>query len=176
MGLDIAKERFEKLYRREADAIFRFCLFRTSDRESALDLTQDAFVRFWEAHFKGEDGHIKNERAFLFTIARNLVIDWYRKKKALSLEALMEESEGGGGAEVLLKFGGLGETESALEARWLLEKISELEPIYQQAVYLRFVEDLRPQEIATILGQTENVVSVRISRGLKKLKELGGYG
>jgi len=79
---------FGEVYSRESDAIFRFCLLRTSDREVALDFTQDTFMRFWNSLVLEKE--IKNHRTFLFTIARNVVIDWYRKKKAFSLETLME--------------------------------------------------------------------------------------
>src|SRR3954470_8519467 len=79
---------FGEIYSRESDAIFRFCLLRTSDRDMALDFTQDTFMRFWNTLLTDKD--IKNSRTFLFTIARNIIIDWYRKKKSLSLDALLE--------------------------------------------------------------------------------------
>ncbi len=60
------------------------------------------------------------------------------------------------------------------EARHLIGKINEIDPIYQHAVYLRFVEDLKPKEIAEILGESANVVSVHINRGLKQLRAIGG--
>ena len=40
---------FLGIYNNESDAIFRFCLIRTSDREVALDMTQDTFMRFWRS-------------------------------------------------------------------------------------------------------------------------------
>src|SRR3990167_5856074 len=86
-------EVFGEVYEKEADAIFRFCLLRTSDREIALDFTQDTFMRFWNSLVLEKD--IKNHRTFLFTIARNIIIDWYRKKKSFSLETLMENATEG---------------------------------------------------------------------------------
>jgi RNA polymerase sigma factor (sigma-70 family) len=168
-----AKKRVEKLfgeiYSGESDAIFRFCLLRTSDREVALDFTQDTFMRFWNSLVSGKD--IKNHRTFLFTIARNLVIDWYRKKKAISLETLMENASEGRGtlsSSMVAK----DDVEMEVEAEFLIRKIRELPEPYGNAVYLRCVEELKPREISEILGESANVISVRISRGLEQLRNL----
>src|SRR3989344_5545282 len=158
---------FKEIYDRESDAVFRFCLMRTSDRELALDFTQDTFMRFWCA-LQG-DKKIKNSRTFLFTIARNIVIDWYRKKKSLSLEALMEATADGKSS-----FNAIARenVETEAEAKYLIRKIELLDEPYQHAVYLRCVEELKPREIAQILGESANVISVRISRGLEQFRNL----
>lgn len=166
------KQQFLELYNRESDAIFRFCLLRTSDSEKAVDLTQDTFMRFWDVMSKGEEA-ITHERALLFKIARNLIIDWYRKKKSVSLDSFLENEDGS--IDSLLIDKDTTNLEMSGEARFVLEKISELEPMYQQVVYMRFVEDMKPKEISEILGESVNVVSVRITRGIEKLREITGY-
>lgn len=158
---------FGEIYSREADAIFRFCLLRTSDREMALDFTQDTFMRFWNSLSVEKD--IKNHRTFLFTIARNLIIDWYRKKKAFSLETLMENAADGRSSFQLVANDNV---ETEVEAGMLIEKIRQLPEPYSNAVYLRCVEELKPREISEILGESANVISVRISRGLEQLRQL----
>jgi RNA polymerase sigma-70 factor, ECF subfamily len=162
------QKRFAEVYSKEADAVFRFCLLRTSDREMALDFTQDTFMRFWNALQTGKK--INNCRTFLFTIARNIVIDWYRKKKSVSLDSILE----GAGAVDKSSFTAVAreDVEIEAEAEFLIRKIGELEEPYQHAVYLRCVEELKPREIAEILGESANVVSVRISRGLGQLRNL----
>ncbi len=157
---------FKEVYDAESDAVFRFCLTRTSDRELALDFTQDTFMRFWDSLCQKKD--IKNCRAFLFAVARNLVIDWYRKKKSLSLEAILGEDNPG--KELILSVDSVAEIES--EAKQLIEKINSLDEPYRDAVYLRCVEELKPREIAKIIGESANVVSVRINRGLKELRSM----
>ncbi len=176
MRTEVAKNQFIALYNAEADAVFRYCFVRTSNREVALDLTQDTFIRFWDSLSRDESRHsaIKNERAFLFTIARNLIIDWYRKKKTVSLEMLTEGSDESS-AGMQFSESSKEEIERLGEGRHLIEKIKEIDPIYQHAVYLRFVEDLKPKEIADILGETANVISVHINRGLKQLRYIAGY-
>jgi DNA-directed RNA polymerase specialized sigma24 family protein len=64
-------------------------VLKVSSREIAQDLTQEVFMRFWQTLRDGEKAY--NERALLYTIARHLVIDWYRKKKESSLDALDEQ-------------------------------------------------------------------------------------
>lgn len=158
---------FGEIYHRESDAIFRFCLLRTSDREMALDFTQDTFMRFWNSLMLEKD--IKNHRTFLFTIARNLIIDWYRKKKAFSLETMMENAAEGRSSFQLVAPENV---ETEVEAGMLIDKIRELPEPYSNAVYLRCVEELKPREISLILGESANVISVRISRGLEQLRQL----
>jgi RNA polymerase sigma factor (sigma-70 family) len=158
---------FGEIYSRESDAIFRFCLLRTSDREVALDFTQDTFMRFWNSLVLEKD--IKNHRTFLFTIARNIIIDWYRKKKAFSLETMMENAADGRASFQLVAPDNV---ETEVEAGFLVEKIRELPEPYSNAVYLRCVEELKPREISEILGESANVISVRISRGLEQLRQL----
>ena len=159
---------FGEIYSRESDAIFRFCLLRTSDRDVALDFTQDTFLRFWNCLVSEKD--IKNPRTFLFTIARNIIIDWYRKKKAYSLETIIDNAKEGIGAGITLKANDDVETE--VEAEYLIRKIRSLPEPYSNAVYLRCVEELKPREISEILGESANVISVRISRGLDQLRKL----
>ena len=56
---------FREIYSQESDAIFRFCLMRTSDREMALDFTQDTFMRFWNSFVLGKDIKNPNKMACL---------------------------------------------------------------------------------------------------------------
>jgi RNA polymerase sigma-70 factor, ECF subfamily len=158
---------FGEVYEKESDAIFRFCLLRTSDREMALDFTQDTFMRFWNSLLLEKD--IKNHRTFLFTIARNIIIDWYRKKKPFSLETMMENASEGRSSFALVA---LDNVETSAEADFLIRKIRELPEPYSNAVYLRCVEELKPREISEILGESANVISVRISRGLEQLRNM----
>ncbi len=171
MDKDTLKKRFIGIYEAQSDAIFRYCFFRISDRESAMDLTQETFTKFWDYLASGKE--ISNDRAFVFMIARNLVIDLYRKKKSVSLDAILEEDED----KMFMADENKTKEDSEMssEARFVMDKISLLPPNAQQMIYLRFVEGLNPKEIGEILGVTSNVVSVRVIRALDKLRELTGY-
>jgi RNA polymerase sigma-70 factor (ECF subfamily) len=158
---------FENIYAENADGLFRFVLYRVSDKEQAIDIVEDTFLRFWQTLQKEA---VEQPRALIYRIARHLVIDWYRKKKSVPLQSFKDESSGE--AEVFLDMfaGEMVGAETLLEAKLAIEKISSLEPIYREAVYLRFVEELTPKEIAVILGESPNTISVRINRGLRLLK------
>ena len=67
--------------------------------------------------------------------------------------------------------GGLDELTFTLDAEKALELIEELPVVYREVIILRYVDGLGPKEISELIEETENVVSVRIHRGLKFLKE-----
>ena len=171
MEIDLTKK-FESVYAIESDAIFRFCVLRVSNREIALDIAQETFLRFWQSLQKDKD--ILSNRAYLFTIAHRLIIDWYRKKKSLSLDKMID-NEDGADYEVEDQMSTEEKLESGAEGRFLIEKINELEPSYRHPLYLRYVEDLSPCEISEIMGISVNAASVRINRGLMELRKITGY-
>lgn len=158
------KADFEKLFEEYSDVIFRFCLYKTSDRQTAHDLTQDTFLRLWKAMNSGGQA-IEKPKQYLYQIARNLVIDHYKKTKSVSLDALQEE--------------GYDPQETSVSSADLLAEISllkkaieDLEADYREVIYMRFVEGLGIEEIAETLNISTNLVSVRINRGRKKLQAL----
>lgn len=161
---------FKKIYEEHSDSIFRFCLVRVSNREQALDITQETFLRLWKNLLSNEK--ILNSRAFLFTIAKRLIIDWYRKKKSISLDGILNDDENSFDISDE-KDKNIIEIET--EGRFIIEKIGELSESYRDAVYFRFIEDLSPEEIGKILGISANAASVRINRGLEELREKTGY-
>jgi RNA polymerase sigma-70 factor (ECF subfamily) len=163
--MDQAKERFLQAYMLNADAIFRFCFFRLSDRELAKETAQEAFMRTWQYLVGG--GQIHNLRAFLYKAASNLVIDQYRKRRPQdSLEALQEAS----GFEPAAKPGV--DWINRLDGAEAIALLKQLPEPYGQALYLRYVDELSLAEIAKIVQQNENTIAVRIHRGLAKLKKL----
>ncbi|OHB05261.1 MAG: hypothetical protein A3B22_03195 [Candidatus Zambryskibacteria bacterium RIFCSPLOWO2_01_FULL_47_33] len=170
MPIDDDKKRFTDIYNRESDSLFRFCLLRVSDREKALDLTQEAFSRLWSSIVSGKK--VNNPRALLYTVTRNLIIDWYRRIKSVSLEGLSKEDEDRE-FDVPDEKATL-EIELNADSKRVLSMLEKLEPRYKEVVYLRYVSDLSPKDIAKVMDLNANTVSVRISRGIKALKRLMG--
>jgi len=162
-------EIFKEIYEKESDAIFRFVLIKVSNRDQALDITQDTFMRLWKSMSLGKD--ISNYKSFIFTICRNLIIDWYRKKKSLSLDAMSENYK----TFDIIDKSSINNLEINFEGKNILEKIGELNETYQTPLYLKFVEDLPIKEIGEIIGISENAVSVRINRGIEELRNKMGY-
>ncbi len=156
------KEHFLEVYGQYADDIFRFCLMKVSRRTVAEDLTQEVFMRFWQQQREGV--LIGNERALLYKMARNLVIDWYRKKKEQSLDVLQEEG---------FEFANEDHRsiEQNAEIREALDIVHGLDEPSREALLLRFVDGFSPREIAALSGESANAVSVRINRAIKKVQE-----
>ncbi len=157
------ERKFLQMYENHGDAIFRHCYFRLFDRDQARDLTQETFAKTWSYMVNG--GDIKNDKAFLYKVATNLIINFAQRKKDISLDSLQEQGfdPGVDTRESLQNF---------LAGKEALKQINELDDKYSQAIVMRYVEDLSIKEIAEIIGESENVVSVRLNRGLKKLKEI----
>lgn len=157
------KDQFLENYDLYSDAIFRYCLFQTSNREVALDLTQDTFMKAWEYMAKGNT--IDHMRAFLYRIAGNLVIDYRRKKKSSSLDSMTEAGFDIGTDET-------GRLATIHDGKQILELVNNIDEKYRDVIIMRYVDDLSIKEIAYVTGESENNISVRIHRGLEKVRAL----
>ncbi len=151
---------FMDAYEQHADAIFRHYYFRVYSREKAQDLVQEVFMRVWDYVREGHE--VRNIRAFLYKLANNVIIDEVRKKQPGSLEALREK-----GWEPPASGRNMEEILAGEEANDLLQ---QLEPSYCQVLTMRYIDDLAPREIAEILEETPDAVSVRIHRALEKVR------
>ena len=163
------EEEFSKTYDELSDAIFRHCFLKLSDRDLAKDITQDTFKKTWSYLVDGKK--IENMRAFLYKTAGNLVIDEYRKKKPLPLDKLMDEDEISLD-KLNLSVDYRGQIESTIEVRRISEIIQNLDPKYKEAVIMRHIDGFSVKEIAQILEDTENNVSVKIHRGLSQIRKI----
>lgn len=162
---DIEKT-FVDTYNTHSDQIFRFIFFKLNDREKALDFTQETFMKTWV--YISKNGEIENTQAFLYKVAGNLVIDEYRKKGRVNVKSLDELAEDGfepseGGEDTLI---------DKIDQKQALLLIKRLPEVYSEVLFMRYVEELGISEIAKLTGQSVNVISVRINRGIKKLKEI----
>lgn len=163
---------FEAAFNAYNDELFRHASMRLRDRERALELTQECFIKALQYAQRGNT--IDELRPFLYRTLRNLLIDEYRKKKPLSLEALTEGDDSPD-IESIMPTDDSNTLERAVErfdGVAVLNALQELPELYREAVSLRFVEGLSPQEIGKIVGESESTVSVRVHRGLKKLKAI----
>ena len=152
---------FIAIYSLYQEDIFRFCFWKSHDREIGQDLMQETFLRYW--HCLEDKKKILNTRAFLYRIARNLIIDRFRRKKEESLDQLLE-------AGFEPSEDPWHHTYSHLDAERPLQKLSAMPNPYKQVLQQRFLHGLSPSEIAKVTGESANTVSVRIFRGLKDLR------
>src|SRR5262245_54927661 len=155
---------FRTLYDRYAEAIHRFHLGRTRERETALDLTAETFAQAWLSRERFRDLAGGSAAPWLFGIARNVLLVSVRKRR---LEASARERLG--------VLAGEDRPEAPPEPSevWLDgldDAIAELPTDVQQALGLRVVHDLSYAELAETLGTTPGAARVRVHRGLTALR------
>ncbi len=155
---------FLEAYEEHADALFRHCLLRVRDREIAKDIVQEAYSKTWV--YMSEGKKIEYLRAFLYRVSNNLIIDWARKKKASSLDTMMEDDGFEPADDTIRDFA------DVPAAREALKLLGELDEMYRSVITMRYLDEMSPREIAEALGVSENVVSVRIHRGIEKLSKI----
>src|SRR3989338_8867041 len=160
---------FIKAYDLYVDQMYLFIYFKVGNREEAEDLCSSVFLKTWNYILENSLRDHKTLKALLYKIARNLIIDHYRKNKDRENISL----DGDNGIEVI------DEKQSAARAMELktdllvLEtKLPELKDEYREVIILRFVNELSIKEVAEILDKPKGNTRVLIFRALKALKEL----
>jgi RNA polymerase sigma-70 factor, ECF subfamily len=166
-----APEAFAPLYERYADPIYRYCYRRLRDPDHAADLTSQIFLRAlsalprFDARLDPEGGG--TFRAWLYTIARRLVVDaWRRERPALSFEAA--------GLTDQVIDGGRGPEEHAIagdELAALDRALAQLTEPQRQIVELRLA-GLRGPEIGRVLGMKPQAVKSAHFRAFYRLRAL----
>src|SRR3989338_4494999 len=157
-------EAFGILYDYYLPKIYRFVLFKVSHKQQAEYITQHAFMKAWEnmGGYKPQ-GHPFG--SWLYRIARNSVIDYYRKNEfSVDIEAVSPEALG-------IDNSLIAKLEVKLEWEKILNAIGGLTEVEQDVLIMRFVEDLPHGEVARAVDKSENAVKVIQHRALKKLKE-----
>ena len=149
--------------------LFRYLMYVTGDKARAEDFFQETWIRVLERGHQ-YDGKSKFE-AWLFAIARHLVIDWQRTKKAQSLDALTDP-----GQENPLQIAN--EIEPSPLHQVLAQETEEnvqsslqiIPAIYREVLVLRFQEELQIEEMAGVLSIPVSTVKSRLYRGLDALR------
>ncbi|MBI2268355.1 MAG: RNA polymerase sigma factor [Candidatus Blackburnbacteria bacterium] len=162
------KNAFGKLYNLYFKKIYRYVYYSIYGHELSEDITQNTFLKAWKSlpSFTVEKGTFQ---AYIFMIARNLVTDYQRKRKEISLEVIEDTT---------FSEEDLAEQISREQNKDMVQNVlSGLNGFEKQIVILRFFEELSFSEIARVIGKKEGALRVQIHRILKKLAErLKDYG
>lgn len=146
MSLEL-KEQYEKIY--------TFCYFKVKNRDLAEDITQETFLKYFETTDYFEKG---KKLAFLYTIARNLCTDHFRKNRPTeNIDDLFE-----------LPDENTDDIETAMAVRTAVSKLSKEE---QEIVLLRFTNELSINEITKYFGISRFALYRKIGAIEKKLKQ-----
>lgn len=163
------EERFLKAFEEYNDALFRHAFLRISDRERAIDIVHDTYTKVWSYVRSGHE--IETFRPFLYKVLNNLIIDEYRKAKESSLDALLEIDGVDEGSFDDLTSNTVESLAATIDGKQAFGILEELPDVYREVLILRFVDGLGPKEISNFIEESENVVSVRLHRGLKMLRD-----
>jgi len=159
------ESKFSQIYDQFIKKIYRFVYLKVNSQETAEDLTSRVFMKGWEV-FKSDQDKIKNPKAFLYQIARNMVIDHYREKgrnNVISAEFAPQIADPR--TNMLEK--------AVINAE--LEKVklalNDLSDDYQNVVIWHYLDDLSIREVARLLDRSEDATRVLLHRALNSLKE-----
>jgi RNA polymerase sigma-70 factor (ECF subfamily) len=157
---------FSTIYQEYYSPVFKYLYYRTQNKELSEDLAQDVFVKTLASvsTFQITD---KSPLAYLYTIARNTLIDWRRKKKTISLSD-----------EELIDV--VSENEPSPEDAFIVatnkdlvrECLAQLNDDQREIVSLKFLDELSNKEIAEITGKREDAIRQIQVRGLRALAKL----
>ena len=158
----------DRLIEQYQHRLLRYLLYLSGNRELAEDLFQETWIRVLERGHQYDGRH--EFSTWLYTVARNLTIDYFRKKNPVSLDGLMEEDE---------HHASLEPADTRPLALDILQQHEQAERIslalvgipaeYREAIVLRFQDGLALEEIATVTGAPLGTVKSRLYRGLNLL-------
>jgi len=156
------RKSFSKIYDKYINKIYRFVFLKVNSQEIAQDLTSETFLRGWESFKNGQT--IENPQAFLYKIARNLVIDHYREKGRRQI--------------VSADFTPIIDPRTTLEEKIALNSdieqvkvvLAGLKDDYQNIIIWRYLDDLPISDIAKMLDKSEEATRMLLSRALKSLR------
>ncbi|PLX20936.1 hypothetical protein C0584_04085 [Candidatus Parcubacteria bacterium] len=166
------KEAFIEAYDLYVDQIYRFVFFKVGSKEEAEDITSAVFLKTWN-HIQETDKLVeKTLKALLYRIARNTIIDHYRKKKELSDISIDAEDSDfdlpDGSQDIEAKI----QLDSEIEI--VHAKLLELKDEYREIIMMRYINEMSIEEVATILEKSKGNIRVLTHRALKALNELVG--
>lgn len=167
---DIQKK-FSKIYDQCIEKIYRFVFVKVNSQETAEDITSKVFIRGWEAFKKSQnpmtnDQKIENPRAFLYQIARNLIIDHYREKGRTQI---VSADCGPQIADPRTNI----EEKAIINADLAVVKtaLKDLNDDHQNVIIWHYLDDLPIKDVAKLLDRSEEATRVLLHRALNSLRE-----
>lgn len=158
--MSCAAHLFERYHRK----LYNFFLRLTTDRSLSEDLTQTVFerlIRYRQSYVEGS-----SFRSWVYQIARNARIDYYKKKRPMSTDLSEEEVLPGSEVSASRR---MEEREEQQRLHHALRKLSEDQ---REVLILARFQQLKYREVAELMGTTEGAVKVRVHRAIKELRDI----
>lgn len=159
-------EAFGEIYDRFVVTIYRYIYYRVPKNE-AEDLAETVFLRAWEKRHSYHKQKGNSFNAWIFRIAHNAVVDFYRVNAKTELVELSDDLP-----EMRRFADPSANLENKFEQKKLIRALRELPELQQQVVVLKFVNGFENDEIAEILEKSVGAVRVIQFRALNRLKDL----
>jgi|ERR1051326_4914027 RNA polymerase sigma-70 factor (ECF subfamily) len=157
----------DRLIEQYQHRLLRYLLYLTGNRDLAEDLFQETWIRVLE---RGHQYDRKHEfSTWLYAVARNLTIDFLRKKRPVSLDGLMENEDYTPPEPVDSAPMAWEVLEQQEQANLIGAALVSIPAEYRETVMLRFQEGLSLEEIAAVTGSPLGTVKSRLYRGLNLL-------
>jgi RNA polymerase sigma-70 factor (ECF subfamily) len=188
--MDDSKEQFSQIYDQYIEKIYRFVYLKVNSQEIAEDITSDVFTKGWKSfqdqnksngihpvksapqsgavsREAGQFNRIKNPGAFLYQIARNSIVDYYRQKARTNVVSVDNVPQ-------IIDPGTSAHDKAVLSAdiNAVKDSIYKLKKDYQDILISHYLEDMPVAKIAEIMQKRQGTVRVMLHRGLKDLKGL----
>lgn len=165
---------FESLIKKYTQLIYFFIFRHTNDHQLAEDLTQETFIKVWKKLRKFDID--KNFKNWLFKIAQNVTIDYFRKYKSKEVPFSFFEDKNGFNPIIEKTRDPQPLPDKILETKenqnYVRNLIAELPFVYQQIIYMHYELGLTFTEIAEILGKSVNTIKSWHRRALLKLRKI----
>jgi RNA polymerase sigma-70 factor (ECF subfamily) len=157
----------DRLIEKYQHRLLRYLVYLAGNRELAEDLFQETWIRVLE---RGHQYDGKHEfSTWLYAVARNLTIDYLRKKSPVSLDGMMEDEERSPLEPVDTRPMAWEVVQQHEQAERISAALVSIPTEYRETVVLRFQEGLALDEIATVTGAPLGTVKSRLYRGLNML-------
>lgn len=154
---------FAQLYDAYVDRIYRYIYFRVSDDALTEDLTSQVFLKAWEYLDRYQAG-TSPYLAWLYTIARNLVIDHYRtKRETVNLDDIVHITGNEPSPD--------DEVQNRFEIQEMRDALQFLTDEQQQVLILRFISGLSTENVAEIMEKREGAIRALQMRALQTLSK-----
>ncbi len=160
---DKNKEQYSLIYDQYIEKIYRFVYLKVNLQEVAEDITSRVFLKGWEAYQKNQT--IKNPGAFLYQIARNMVVDHYRQKgrsKTVPMDSVIQlaDTQKDSYQAAVLN----------ADMSLITSAMKKLKDDHQDVLIWYYLEDMSAEEIAKLTNKPVGTVRVMIHRALEALR------
>ncbi len=159
-------ESFGAVYDFYQERIYRYVYLKVPTQQDAEDITADTFLRAWQ--YMQEKKAVRTIQAFLYQIARNLIVDFYRKRGG-NIESIDEQ-------EIVVA----DRQDLSLEEKMTLKldiaqaerAIRQLKDLYRDVVILHYLNDVPLKDVARLIKKSRGATRVILHRAVKTLRDM----